>query len=251
MIFAHLNKTINDTNDLNAYLASNLPEVYDLYNGDYNVILREQEAIEEFILTKRAVAYEGLNFDLNYNKAFLSLLVDFATRLGFSFCIHQLVNVIHRQNLTLGSRLEAGVEYLLAPSNKKLLECFSSVCHKLSTALIEEEETLQKTLISFANYYGKVVRDTSTLFIHQFLEQVHTCKNNDKGHFLHHPFIDGLLQINPFELASSYSYVQDLVEHYLGRPSLQHSSATILQMEFGTTYSIALGVGPYNFQKNI
>ncbi len=148
-------------------------------------IRNNQLRIEEFananITDKRKVCSEfsqfvllnvktlnSLDYSERYNRAFISVLFDFAERMGESSVIIQLLQIIQKYRLDIGSRLEAARLYLNnIPNNNIYIERFDEICTYLQTAINEEDDDDKKSIAVFLNYYSFVVYNTSSYYSHE------------------------------------------------------------------------------------
>jgi hypothetical protein len=246
MLFKRLNEASTSPQHLESFLQTNIQLLYDFYNGDFAEILNQREEINTFILTKRIGVYERLDFTKSDNKALVIILLDFCSRLGFVSAI-QLENVIRRHNIDVGLRLDAARDFLLAPNAKALIERFESICQKLQASLTEEEELEKKVLVTFANYYAKIIREASTRFINDFIEKVKKLRITSENYFLQHAFVDSLLKVNPYNCDDSFLEIQRVIQTFLGTPLKKISGKPAFEIEHSTDYALLLNYTSVTF----
>jgi hypothetical protein len=222
--------------ELEIFLEKNIHELYDLYNSDYSTLLEHKDAINSFVLTKRVGVYGSLDYNKSSNKAFIIILLDLCVRLGFSFSAIQIVNVIEGKNISIGSRLDAAIAFLLAPNNKELVGRFDYICEKLQISLMEEEDSIERVLTTFGNYFAKVVRDTSPKFVDILGGKIKDLQQTSDNHFIKHEFINTLLKINSYNQEESYLIIQSAIEKISGRRNLKMIVNRLTEVEQYTNY---------------
>ena len=78
-LFEKLFSVSDSAYSLESFLAEEMKSVNDFYNSNYSSVLASKESIERFILFKSSII-EQLDYNKNYNKAFISILLDFCER---------------------------------------------------------------------------------------------------------------------------------------------------------------------------
>lgn len=169
-MFQELYNVATDNNSLENYIQHNLSLILDFSSSDVFYQHAELENFEKFILLKVRVI-ESLDYNKNYNRAFVNFLMDYCVRFCSISAIVQLYRIIERNELNIGSRLQSAMLYLYnVPNNQTFVDRFDGICNLLQFAVNEEEDNDKKVISTFLGYYTYVLYSTA---LHpQFIEQI-------------------------------------------------------------------------------
>ncbi len=227
-------------------------------------IRNNQLRIEEFananITDKRKVCSEfsqfvllnvktlnSLDYSERYNRAFISVLFDFAERMGESSVIIQLLQIIQKYRLDIGSRLEAARLYLNnIPNNNIYIERFDEICTYLQTAINEEDDDDKKSIAVFLNYYSFVVYNTSSYYSHEVRNKA--LQSDNVFPFLQKDIIKWALSLDITQQEFVYESIQKQIDEFLCKHiifDVQINNEFII--ENNTDYSRILSNTPKNF----
>lgn len=215
-LFYDLIQTANDVNSLSTFLTRNIQSFYNLHNSHIEHLNEEKNDIRGFIESKRLI-FEQLDFFSNTNKAFVSILFDFAERFGF-LSIVNIENILRRNELYLGKRREAAKLFLLnIRNNNDYISRYDSICELLQSSLETEEDTDKDVVSTFLNYYAKVIHDTSTEFSEALKRKLIASRNNGAFDFLQSEYLTRLLEIDISEENTAYTSIHNLIDEIHNR----------------------------------
>ncbi|NMB82307.1 MAG: class I SAM-dependent methyltransferase [Ignavibacteria bacterium] len=213
---------------------------YWLYNQPYSTQSIHKASIKEFI-DKKSTLLEQLDYSISQNRAFISLLFDFCELFGFISTI-RIENTLKKKDLYLGKRREAAKLYLLNVRNTTdYLNRFDEICSYLQCAVDTEEDDKKKALITFINYYAKVVLDTSDFIITPLREKITSARSSRYYSFILDPFIGEILSLGLSDIDKAYAAIQEAKYQYLNRnrtPITDYrTKSDVLLIEKDTEYS--------------
>lgn len=186
-------KQLIDNENLSLFIQENGGLISDFSNFHYSRIVNEQSDIENFIML-HSEKIEALDFGKIQNKAFLLFLFDIAERLQLRNCIQQTYNWLRKNDVIIGSRLNATVLFNIdIPESNIYISRFNRICELLETALLEEEDDDKKVLATFANYYLAVL-DRQQIWIQQLRNLI--SQSVDNYSFLKKQFISELFAVD-------------------------------------------------------
>lgn len=229
-IFEELLQNSSTTDELENYLHLNIGKIYSLANSHYSVLINEKPLIRRFITIKRPI-YGTLDFNKSQNKAFISILFDFCERFGLINTV-AIEDTLLKRELYIGKRREAAKLFLLQikePQN--YIDRFENICELLELAIELEEDNEKKSIVTFVNYYLKVLRDTSYLFINSLKEKTLQSRLNKTYNFLHDELINKILNIDVFESVDAENEIQKQIEIYLEHTEQDISEFTYFNEE--------------------
>ena len=248
-LFRNLINSSISAASLSLFLSENIQSFYDLHNSSIVNLNAEKQDIREFIETK-SLLLERLDFTSNINKSFISILFDFSERFGF-LSIVRIENTIVRHDLNLGARREAAKLFLLnIRNNDAYLDRFNDICTLLQSALESEEDTDKDVIVSFLNYFAKVVGDTSLQYVEALKEKIILSKAALTYAFLQSRFISRLLEIGLVNLEATYNLIHDLIDEIYERPIgvvAEVEIADELLLESNTEYANLLSRDNFTF----
>ena len=229
-IFEELLQNSSTTDELENYLHLNISKIYSLANSHYSILINEKSLIRSFITTKRPI-YGTLDFNKSQNKAFISILFDFCERFGFLNTV-AIEDTLQKRELYIGKRREAAKLYLLQIKDpQNYIDRFENICGLLEIAIELEEDNEKKSIVTFVNYYLKVIRDTSEIFINSLKEKTLQSILNRTYGFLLDEFINTVLSIDISDTVTAENEIQKQIEIYLEHPERDVSEFTYFNEE--------------------
>ncbi len=207
-----LQNNSNTIDELQNFLLENLDKIYTYFNKNTLELLPDVHYIEDFIL-ERVDILKNLDFSFTQNKAFISLLCDITEKLSLVFQFSVLFRIIIKYNINLTNRLYASKEFLIGINEKQdYINRFDSICNFLKSA-INEEDNIVKPLITFANYYKKVLRDTNPLYFEQLRTKIFYEQTNTNFPFLNDDFIASLINVNTENIDAALQEIDELIDN--------------------------------------
>ncbi|MFZ4796638.1 MAG: hypothetical protein ACOYMA_04035 [Bacteroidia bacterium] len=187
-----------------------------MHDSSITKLNTEKEDIREFIETKKLIL-ERLDFTSNTNKSFVSIIFDFAERFGFLSVVN-IENTLRRNELYLGKRRDAAKLYLLnIRNNKDYINRFNDICLLLESSLETEEDTDKDVVVTFLNYYAKVVYDTSLEYSEAIKRNLVDARINSTFKFLQGEYLTKLLEIDIANSDSAYQSIHTLIDEIYER----------------------------------
>lgn len=241
-LFRRLINSSASVDSLNVFLSENIQSFYDLHNSSIAKINTEKEDIREFIETKRLIL-ERLDYTTNTNKSFVSIIFDFAERFGFLSVVN-IENTLRRNELYLGKRRDAAKLYLLnVRNNNDYISRFNDICLLLQSSLETEEDTDKDVVVTFLNYYAKVVNDTSLEYSEAIKRNLVDARTNSTFEFLQGEYLTKLLEIDIANANSAYQSIHTLIDEIYERQYILEEVVTEeaeYLIEANTDYSNSL-----------
>lgn len=215
-LFRRLIISSASVDSLNIFISENIQSFYDLHNSSIANLNTEKEDIREFIETKKLII-ERLDYTTNTNKSFVSIIFDFAERFGFLSVVN-IENTIRRNELYLGKRRDAAKLYLLnIRNNNDYIARFNDICLLLQSSLETEEDTDKDVIVTFLNYYAKVVYDTSLEYSEAIKRNLVNARVNTTYEFLQGEYLTKLLEIDITNSVFSYKSIHTLIDEIYER----------------------------------
>ena len=249
-LFEEIQNNSNTVAELHEYLDANMHRIYDLINGPSAALKSEIKEISYFLESKRFIL-EKLDYSTTQEKAFISILFDICERFGLieTVCIE---NALQKQGLHLGLRREAAKLFLLnVRNNDDYINRFDSICELLQNSIDEEEATLQKPLITFSNYYAKVVGDAS-FYADELINKIRSARESHSYEFLMDPFVHKLLLLdvsNPSHAYEQIKLLQDELSKDEANPPSKYSADDCLIEEDTDYVKLLKNVSDISFSK--
>lgn len=208
---------IADTKDnLDKYLKYHMADINDFYNSSYEDIKHEIDSVEHFILKKRQVI-RSLSFDETYARSFLLILLDLCTRFNLLAATSAIHQIMTQHNIPCNKRMSAALTYIdpKPSSNDEYINCFTSICELLESAIQEEEDSSTNSIATFLNYLGTVVQDTNEIYIIQLKERIQSVSFSEKYQFISHPAIIAAIQIDTSDQEQASIQIQAIIDDLL------------------------------------
>jgi len=241
-LFRRLINSSGSVDSLNVFLSENIQSFYDLHNSSIANLNTEKEDIREFIETKK-LTLERLDYTTNTNKSFVSLIFDFAERFGFLSVVN-IENTLRRNELYLGKRRDAAKLYLLnIRNNNDYISRFNEICLLLQSSFETEEDTDKDVVVTFLNYYAKVVYDTSHEYSEAIKRNLVDARTNSSFDFLQSEYLTKLLDIDISNSDSAYQSIHTLIDEIYERQYRLEEAVTEeteYLIELNTDYSNSL-----------
>ena len=218
-MFSQLIAHSANAQSLSDFISNNQTLINNFVDSDNNVQRQQSDLFEKFVLLGgRIQILDSLDFSKSQNRAFISILFDYAERVNASAVIVQLFQIIKKHNLDIGSRLEATMLYLFnVPDNQVYVDRFEDICSKLQTAIDEEDDNDNKAIATFLNYYSSTIRNTAPHI--QFAQsiQVKSQSLSDNYPFLQKEIIKSSLSLDINQVDMVYSTIQATIDELLGK----------------------------------
>jgi hypothetical protein len=248
-LFRNLITVSTDKESLNSFLADNIQSFYDLHSSSIEVLNVERDDIRDFVEGKRLI-YELLDFNSIINRSFISILFDFCERFGFASIV-SIENTLNRNELSLGKRREAAKLFLLnIRENAEYLNRYNQICALLDQAIETEEDSDIDVVVTFFNYYAKVIRDTSIYYAEQLKKKILAAREQSTYSFLLSDYFGRLLDIEIGIADSAVAAIHQLIDEIYDRR--YKSSVTVTEgfeflIEQDTIYERVLSRGAISF----
>ena len=246
-MFSQLIAHSANAQSLSDFISKNQALIDDFIDSDNNIQRQQSDLFEQFVLLDgRIQILDSLDFSKSQNRAFITILFDYAERVNASAVIVQLFQIIQKHNLDIGSRLEATMLYLFnVPNNQVYVDRFEDICSKLQTAIDEEDDNDNKAIATFLNYYSSTVINTAPHI--QFAQsiQVKYQSLSDSYPFLQKDIIKSSLSLDINQAELVYSTIQATIDELLGKKNIASSlSRSDFIIETDTEYSRILSNVP-------
>ena len=209
-------RTIDNAEALASCIAECLPDLYELINSGWKTIYAESEGINDFILFKHSLI-SNLDFELQNNRAFIMICLDFAERLNLQSAIPHLVRIInkHQEQMHLNKRLTAGISFIYPRPHTAddIIGKYSYVCTLLQEAIDTEEDNNKKCLITFLCYYSAAIDLLSIEFANELKTRISASLSSCEYGFLDD--IDGLDNIDVSDPIKAQAQIQIIIDSLL------------------------------------
>lgn len=215
-LFERIFLVAESTELLDEFVSKNIYSIDDFHNTEYFSIKNfKTDSIENFILLKYSII-EKLDYSKSYNKAFISILLEFSERFNLISATLRIYSVLENNDVKIGFRLQAGLMYLYnVDSNSRLIERFQKICELIEKSIEYEEDNETKSICTFLNYYATVIINTHTSFTELLINKINYALSNHQFHFLKNPAISDVLKFQIFEPEACYNKIQSLINKLL------------------------------------
>jgi hypothetical protein len=249
-LFDNISNISDSANKLDAFLNEQMQFVTDFYNSDYNSVLACKQSIDAFIQLKSKIISE-LDFTKSYNKTFLLMLLDYCQRFYFRAAIIQLNRIAQKNNILIGSRIEASLLFMCDINDyATLIDRFDSICEKIHFAALFEEDDEKTAIATFLNYYSIVIYNTNLYYANQIKAKCNTAIYSNAYQFFNNTIFSDVLRIDVAD-NNAHSKIQSLIDKLLGKVVIESTSAALftpdILIEEGTEYTNELSSVPNNF----
>lgn len=216
-LFERLSAIANDTISLDSYLKENINQIQDYYYKNFDYIIQSKDIIRDFVRSKRHIL-EDLDYEQNYNRAFMLVLFDILIRFNLRNPSERILSILNANNINMSSRLTAVSLYLNVSDNPSLINKFEPICKKLSESIENEEEDDEMSIIAaFLGFYAIVIRDTHPhkKYIEDLKQRTQDAIKKSTYSFLSHSAISSALMIETENADHAYDEIQLLIDKLL------------------------------------
>lgn len=251
-LFRELISNSTNGDNLQSFVINNINHFHELNNGHYDEILAEKNDIRDFIELKGGLL-ENINYEYSQCKAFISILFDFCERFGF-LCTARIENTLSKKDLHLGRRREAAKLYLLqVRNNDDYINRFEQICTLIQCSIETEEDSEVKPVVTFLNFFAKIVRDTSDIFILEAKSKIRNYSDSSTYPFLLNQVIQDVWSIPTDDIDNAYLLIQSKIETYLGHvPDIESDIEEVAEeiiIETDSEYSQLLAENAVTFDR--
>ena len=110
-LFEKIFSIAESTELLEQFVSNNINSIDDFHNTEYFSMKNfKTSSIEKFILLKYSII-EKLDYSKSYNKAFISILLEFSERFNLISATLRIYSVLEDNDVKIGFRLQAGLLY--------------------------------------------------------------------------------------------------------------------------------------------
>lgn len=256
MIKNCMNKFDFNSPSLESYIDKNIKEIYDYFTlQNQKELFSRKNDLNKFIQSRRNEILD-LDSTVNNNLTFISLIIDIAERLGLFSSFGYLYDHLLKSQFNVGKRIESASKFLINVKTKDdYIERLPEICRLLQDALESEEDSSDKILITFSNYYSQFVYhfgEFNPEATRELKSMIIETREEGKYSFLSNDFIDTLLQINE-KINGAYDVIIQQIDTFLG--SINNKSIAFYNtedkclIEKNTDYSILFDKVPANFDE--
>jgi hypothetical protein len=251
-VFDELIVASNSVENLSLFIEQNDERLYDFFlTQNFSDLNIDKERIELYI-SNNLQNFKKLDFSIESNKSFISILLDISQRFSFLMPFHQLYKLLIKNNLNISSRLEASSLYLIGI--KKISDydnIIDSFLDKLSIAYNQEEDTEDKVIDTFVSYYALVINDfgkQNNNGVISIKNKILSKNNNPNYYFLQNKLINQVLNLDIIDPITAYNKIQNLLDTFLKRVK-RHTpfENKLFLIEEGTNYVELLESAAANF----
>lgn len=195
-------------------LEDNFLEIQDYFNQGYEALYNDKDEWRRYVLLNPA--FRELHASNNTNIAFLTILFGYFERVFPDIaCCLEIYNKLKDANVIIGNRLEAAALFLFVSDNLYFINRYDEIITKLQIAYCNEEDVPENAIITFLNYFKKVLTDpppNNNIFIRQLKDKIYESRATNNYLFLNHPSIDELLNIDLSNIETAYDELQHLTD---------------------------------------
>lgn len=244
IVIDDLQSVTTDSTTLENYLSENFVEVYDLFNHTRHASLLEaREKINGYIRLNRHVLLQ-LDISNTTNLSFIFLLLDISERLGLLASFRYLYEYLQGKNCKIGFRLQAASKYLIGIiTASDYLNRYDSICIQLQLSFETEEDSADKILMTFVNYYAEVINNFgrfNTAAIADLKGKIENTLAASKFSFLKNSLLEDVLKIDLSDFNLAYQAIHSALDAFLGRDIEKPAVKKGFLLEKGTEYESLL-----------
>ena len=247
-----LKANTTDALSLQKYLSDNTIEVYDFFETQkHSTLLNYKDDFKRYILLNWLLLKQ-LDRDNKTNLSFLTLLLEVCERLGLNAEFKLIYIFISHSDFDIGKRLKASSFYLLnVDTFDDYLNRYDSINELLQSAYENEEDSLDKVLMTMINYYAQVLIDFGRYNLKAVIslkEKIETTISENKYSFLKHTLVESILGIEIEDNEVAYHNIHFLLDSFLGRDKIKPKYIPDYLIESGTDYCEKLKDVALNFE---
>jgi hypothetical protein len=219
-IFEKLDSVANSTESLDNFIFNNIDSIDDFHNTQYLSVNNFKESFDRFVSLKFYLI-ENLDFSKSYNKAFITILLEFSERYNITLAIIRFYSIIEQNKINYGTRLEAGLLYLYnIDSNSTIIERFDKICNLIDKSISSEEDNDTKSICTFLNYFANVIINTPSSFTARLIDKINYALLNNNYNFLSNPSILHVLKFDLSDPESCFLKIQNVIDKLLNKNNL-------------------------------
>jgi hypothetical protein len=231
-----------DIATLGNFVESNFTELYDYFTWRTDEELSlDLIALKGYLTRNRRILSSLPPTDTNL--AFLTLLLEVAEQLSFSSAFAYLYGYLTANGYQISKRLEASAEFLIGIDNADdYLRCYDSILILLKEALDEEEDSIDKVLITIINYYTKGIEDFkfNKNVAKEIKKKITESILDDEYIFLNRPLIEDMINADISDIKVSIEFIQNRLDEFLKKHKTKIERETGELLETGTDYATTL-----------
>lgn len=241
---------------LQSYVDKNIKEIYDYFAfQNHKELVSQKNDINKFIQFRRTEIL-GLDTNVNNNLTFISLIIDVSERLGLFSSFSYLYDHLLKSQFNVGKRIEAASKFLIGVKTKDdYIGRLSEICELLQDAIENEEDSSDKILITFSNYYSQFVYHFGQFnpgAIRDLKSEIAEIRKGKKYSFLSDKFVDLLLQIDENK-TTAYEFIVQQIDSFYERINRNRLKSLNVNNEYllekNSEYSALLEKVPSNFNE--
>jgi len=243
-------QNVDSAEDLSEFISGNMPGLHELYSSGWDALCKGHDSIEKFILYKQKLL-AGLNYNIQENRAFLLILLDFSERLNLQSAIPHIIKIVNNNQNTihLNKRLSAGISYIYPhPHNAdEVLAKYNVICNLLQDAINTEEDNSNNSIITFLSYYSVALDLLSPKYATQLKERIESSLRSSEYPFLNE--IEGLDLVDVADTVAAQSEIQTLIDSIIQKSIARHKPVPVddFIIEKDTDYVAELNRVPCKF----
>ena len=216
-LFERIFSIAESTETLDQFVLNNIDSIDEFHNIEYLSIKNFKDSIEKFILLKSNLI-EKLDYSKQYNKAFISILLEFSERFNLTSATLRIYSILEDNKVNIGLRLQAGLLYLYnIDTNSRIIERFEKICELIEESIEFEEDNDTKAICTFLNYYATVVINTPKSFWVLINTKIIEATSNNHFRFLRNPAISDVLKFQVTEPETCYNKIQLIIDKLLNK----------------------------------
>ena len=218
-----LNHVSSNTDTLTSFLKENIQTVYDFFLSQSYLELKEyEEKIDNYIFSNYKIV-KKIDLDINENFTFVTILLDVCERFGFLAYFKRLYKLLDSSNSNISQKLQATA--LFSISIKKFSDyenVFEVILNKLQDAFQSEEDSVDRVLSTFINYYAQVVYNYGQFNNKGVISFKNRIEESKSAYFfLANTLIDEILLIDITNFRSAYTEIHLKLDLYLKRTKVE------------------------------
>jgi len=229
---------------LQQYLSDNFQSIYDFFNhSTHSSLINSRHQISEYIAIKRKIIL-ALDPGNALNLAFISLLLEICERLGLLASFSFLYRFLRSTKFDIGNRLLAASEYMIGVKTADdYLTRFENIYSKLQIAYETEEDKIDKVLMTFLNFYARVINDFGEFNVDALRAlkyKIEITLSTTESSFLKNNLISEVLKIDLLQFEVAYTYIHALLDEFLGRTKEPYPETEGFLIETGSEYCLLI-----------
>lgn len=246
-------KNLNSTELLVRFVQKEYQNSYNFFiSQKYSEILNHKDEVEN-ILSNKFYLIKDLDYSVETNRAFLSVILLACERLGL-FSLFERYYRLFKRKEDISLRLQAIAKYRIGCKRFSDYESrFDDILSLLQSAFENEEDKIEIVLSTFIGFYARVVLNFGKQNqgkVISFKERIISYKATN--YLLQHNLIEDVLLVDTTHLEESYKKIQQLLDDYLNRsiylPIHLEDSTTLLIEDEKTDYSVKLSTSNKTFE---